>query len=329
MRERGHAIVALVLLSPITAELLTASSPPLEFFFPLTFAFLVALYGSGVLLVRELTIRWNKSWMSVLLLGAAYGVIEEGVLVKSFFNPNWIDLGALAGFGRWGGVNWVWSIWLTVFHGIVSIAVPIILINLLYPQLKRERLTSDLQLLTLGIIFIFIVLPGQTLFVYSPETYLQLLALMMAVVLFFAAREMPRDWPRMKSKAPTLTPQYFYAFGLLFMFFAFFIVYALPERDTPPSTVVTLFFLLCLGIFLAITNTAGRRFNEKALFSLVAGILSPLIALSFIHEASNQLGMSLVGIGYAAFLLFLMLKVWWEAPEATAGKVPLRAGKEL
>ena len=309
MRERGRATVALVLLSPITAELLSASSPPLEFFFPPTFGYLIALYGSGVLLVRELTVRWEKSWMSVLLLGAAYGIIEEGIIVKSFFDPTWVDLGPLAGFGTWGGVNWVWSIWLTVFHGIVSIAVPIILVNLLYPQLKRERLTSDLQLLVLGVIFVFVVLPGQILFAYSPETYLLFLALMVAVVLFFAAREVPCDWPGMKSEAPTLTPQYFYAFGLLFMFFALFIIYALPVRDIPSSTVMTLFCLLCLGLFLAITNTAGRRFNEKALFALAAGIVSPLIALSFIHEANDQFGMSLVGVEIRALLV---RKVCWD-----------------
>jgi hypothetical protein len=88
-------------------ELLSGSAPPVEFSGPFVLLVLSALYGSGAILVRELRLRWGKGWPTVFALGAAYGIVEEGLMVKSFFDPNWMDLGLLGSYGRWAGVNWV------------------------------------------------------------------------------------------------------------------------------------------------------------------------------------------------------------------------------
>jgi hypothetical protein len=63
--------------------------------------------------VRELAFRWATGWPGRLLLGAAYGIVEEGLMAKSFFDPNWPDIGILGSYGRLYGVNWVWSLELT------------------------------------------------------------------------------------------------------------------------------------------------------------------------------------------------------------------------
>jgi len=47
----------------------------------------MSLYGSGALVIRELRVRWNKGIGTTLLLGSAYAMIEEGLMVASFFNP--------------------------------------------------------------------------------------------------------------------------------------------------------------------------------------------------------------------------------------------------
>jgi len=87
---KGSRKPALILffLSPAIAELLSGSAPPSEFFNPFGFLLIVSLYGSGCLIMRELMIRWRKSVCTLVLLGAAYGMIEEGLMVKSFFDPN-------------------------------------------------------------------------------------------------------------------------------------------------------------------------------------------------------------------------------------------------
>ena len=329
MEDKRRALIALVLLSPLTAELLSGSSPPLDFFFPPSFLLFVGLYGSGVLLVRELALRWDKGWPSILLLGAAYGILEEGLIVRSFFDPSWMDLGILGEYGRWAGVNWVWSVWLTIFHGVVSIAVPIILVNLMYPSQKYKRLTTAPQLLLPVLVLVVITAISPFLFEYVPEAHLYSLAALSMVLFGLAAYMLPRDWPRRKSNAPILPPAYFSAIGFLYMLFSFVIIYTLPGPDLQPFAVIALLCLLSCGAFWVLINSAGRRYNEMALLALVAGLLAPFIIVSFVHEANGIIGMSLVGISYAVFFFLLMVRVGRGAPEAKARKVPIGTGKNL
>src|SRR2546422_3802146 len=135
-------LLALVLLSPVIAEMLSGCSPPLEWLNPITPLLLIWLYGAGILVMRETAVRWRTGWPSILLLGAAYGIIEEGLAVKSFFDPGWMDLGTLAWYGRWLDVNWVWAVWLTIYHAVVSIAIPIFLTEWIWPRIRSQPLTS-------------------------------------------------------------------------------------------------------------------------------------------------------------------------------------------
>jgi len=77
----------LYFLAPIIGELLSGSAPPIEFFNPFGLLILPALYGSGAILARELALRREKRWPTILVLGLAYGILEEGLMVKSFFDP--------------------------------------------------------------------------------------------------------------------------------------------------------------------------------------------------------------------------------------------------
>ena len=92
-RFRMPPALVLFFLAPVIGELLSGSSPPVEFFKPFSLLLLAALYGGGALLARELALRWGKRWPTILTLGLAYGVLEEGLMVKSFFDPAWMDLG--------------------------------------------------------------------------------------------------------------------------------------------------------------------------------------------------------------------------------------------
>jgi hypothetical protein len=107
MRQKRALSPAVVLffLAPMVGELLSGSAPPAEFFNPFSLLTLAALYGSGAILARELVQRWGKGWPTLLALGAAHGVLEEGLMVRSFFDPQWVDLGVLGSYGRWAGVN--------------------------------------------------------------------------------------------------------------------------------------------------------------------------------------------------------------------------------
>ena len=130
--------LVLFFLAPALGELLSGSSPPAEFFNPFALLLLSSLYGSGALVVRELKVRWDKGYASMFVLGAAYGIIEEGLMVKSFFDPEWMDLGILGIYGRWQDVNWVWAEWLTIYHAIFSIGIPITLVELAFTKSRND-----------------------------------------------------------------------------------------------------------------------------------------------------------------------------------------------
>lgn len=143
IRPRLPAI-ALLLLAPGIPELLTGSTPITELVthpvgFAVGFGLDTLLYGFGALLIREYAVAFNKGWASILLLGAAYGIAEEGFEVHTFFAPPGHTVGALGVYGHLYGVNWLWALALTVFHATYSIAVPILLTYLWFPQVKSAR----------------------------------------------------------------------------------------------------------------------------------------------------------------------------------------------
>ena len=94
----------------------------------------LGLYGSGVLLIYEAKVRWEKGWATVLLLGAAYGILEEGVALSTLYDPKANPVGDLGVYGHWAGVNWIWSAGIVPFHALWSISLPILLLGLALPE---------------------------------------------------------------------------------------------------------------------------------------------------------------------------------------------------
>jgi hypothetical protein len=139
MRQERKAAIALLFLSPIIAEMLSGSTTPLEFINPIALTLLLALYGTSALLIREFKVRHGLGYPSILVLGFAYGILEEGIATKSFFDPYWPDCADfMCQFGRIIGVNWVWSIGLTIYHALWSILVPIIVAEALFPGVANK-----------------------------------------------------------------------------------------------------------------------------------------------------------------------------------------------
>jgi len=132
IRRVVHSPVLFVfLLAPLLGELLSSSMPIPEFL--VGWLPVAVLYGCGALLVREAAIRWNAGWLGIILLGMTYGIYEEGLVVRSFFDPEWQDLGALGEYGRSGGVNWLWTELLIIFHAAVPIASTLLIADLVFP----------------------------------------------------------------------------------------------------------------------------------------------------------------------------------------------------
>ena len=84
-------MAGLLVVSPIAAEYLSGY----QAFNPLVLVgylgIFVPLYGTVAVLTRELTRRTGRGWPTILLLGAAFGLIQAGLIDQSLFNPGYLD----------------------------------------------------------------------------------------------------------------------------------------------------------------------------------------------------------------------------------------------
>ncbi len=124
-------VLTLYLLAPLIAEMLTGSTPPLMWNNVGGIILTTGLYGSGALLARELIRRRGLGWSSLALLGAAYGVLEEGLAFQSWFNPTWANPPDAA---RFLGVNWTLAVIFTTIHVALSVMSSVVVTEALFPQ---------------------------------------------------------------------------------------------------------------------------------------------------------------------------------------------------
>jgi hypothetical protein len=177
-------VVALLLLAPSIPELLTGSTPVSRLLsdpiaFAVSYLFDVGLYGTGAFLVRECSVLLRKGWASVLLWGAAYGIAEEGLAVHTFFERSGPPVGALTTYGSAYGVNALWALGLTIFHATYSIALPILLTYLWFPEVKDRRWVDRGGLVVVAAVYLGVVAVFARLVGHGPSP--PLLAVFLAI----------------------------------------------------------------------------------------------------------------------------------------------------
>jgi hypothetical protein len=182
--SRPVPAIGLLLLAPWVGEFLMGSSPIQHLAAALVL--LLPLYGGGALLVREIARRTGRGYPAIVLLGAAYGVIEAGLLDQSMFNPAFRDEGSEADFATLANH----ALGYVAGHAVWSIAVPIAMIELMAPEgsaapwLGRKGLTAAAVLYAAGCAIVFSFIYAEYEFLASP---VQLAGAAVAAVLLAAA----------------------------------------------------------------------------------------------------------------------------------------------
>ena len=127
------AAIGLIFVAPLVAEFLLGNLP-----IKLLPALIVLgpMYGGGALLIREVARRSGRGWPTMLLLGAAYTFIEEGLVTQSLFNPDYLRIHMhlldhayipALGIGAW------WTVFMLNLHTFWSVSVSIALVEALIP----------------------------------------------------------------------------------------------------------------------------------------------------------------------------------------------------
>jgi hypothetical protein len=279
----------LFFLSPLLGELVSGYLSPLEFFNPIYFVITVFPYGCGALIVRELVIRSNKGWISLLLLGLAFGLFFEGIVTRVIFNPNWEDLGALADYTHVYGFNWTLAVGVVHFHTVLSIICAILLAEMLYPDQRDQSWISTKALVRCGV-----VLPGWTLVIgvfvpFVPPlpgafALLGIVAGLIALALTIPAAPLaPRQPP---------APIVFGLIGAVGMTLIMVGTYMVPELDSRPPMPLMFGILVALVIleFAVITglNSGGAVWTDHHRLALVIGFVAFFLVFAAIQDFDDH-----------------------------------------
>jgi len=280
---RAHPVVCLALLTPGIPEYLSSSSPLLALidnpaFFLVQLAINVGQYTAGALLVREALLRWRKGWGTVLLLGLAYGLTEEGLGDNTLFNAGHGTDGVLGWYGRFGGVNWVWTTGVLAFHVIYSIGLPILLLGLALPATRGRSLLSRRGLL-LALAALVTSTAVETAIVFEVDRFWMgttlLVGTLAAIALLVgAAYLVPARFGGPRAAAPSARPREYLAIGFAFFPLAFLLEYGFAGSPVPPAPVI-LTELVVFGIlFERVRRSVGRSGNEYLLVDLALGFVA-------------------------------------------------------
>jgi hypothetical protein len=122
------AALVLVVLTPVIAEVLLGNVSVAMAWVVLLY---IPIYGAGALLIRELVRRAGGGWPSLVAMGIAYGLLEEGLALQSLTSPTLY--GAAGWSPRVFGINTAYTELNLPYHVVFSVLIPIALVELLFP----------------------------------------------------------------------------------------------------------------------------------------------------------------------------------------------------
>lgn len=323
--RRNQAPLVLVGLSILIPELLTGSTPVLALLNPVGVLFLLGLYGGGVLLIRELSVRGGRGWGTLLLLGGAYGVAEEGLGTKTFFDAQLVHNTFSAPWGHYLGVNWAWAVQLGIFHAVFSIGLPILLVQLLYPETRGHPLLSLRGGWVAGGAFGVTVALMLRLFnaSYALPAYLVVGSLGVIAVLSVVAWNIPTGWRTGRSPALRATPPAHFAVGAIFVWSFFGINWLLAAVTLNAPLVVGAQLALAALTLRWVVRHLGAPPDPSAQTGLAAGLLSFLVVMAVVEDLFGDWGAVVPALIIVYLLFRLRARYPWHLSASASPGVRL------
>jgi hypothetical protein len=316
--------MALFLLAPTVAELCSGSAPLLEYL--LIWWMLALFYGCGAILIREYTLRWGKGWPTVMALGVAYGIAEEGIAVRSFFDPGWPDLAGLGDYGWALGTNWVWDVHLSLYHAIISIALPIFLVTFAYPARRGEPWVSGKWLKRCAIAYVGVHLFWLLLYQRPVEGGYILACLAVIAFLVWLSRRLPAGLQWGPGSGALPTPRRVAVICYLATLGVFLMGWGHGLGLPPAGAILVMLTLFAVTARWLLRASRRAGWTERHRYAVAAGILFFLPSVCWAVELNGARFQLVVGIvtGY------LLVRTWrrLRAAEAEAESATARASLE-
>lgn len=275
-RLRSSPALTVLVVAPFVGEVMSTATS--VFVFLLVIPFHAALYGCGALLVREAVRARGLGLWGLICLGAAYGVVEEAELVRSWFNVAYLP--SEGDYARVWDTSLLQAVHLTSFHAAVSVGCSITVTELLHPAHRDRPWASPRALVVAGVAFasLFPLTLIEDSGFFAPHWPQMATALVLAGAMIAAAPRLSRGWPAASDRlsARPLARRVAAAVTV-----AFVLTYAAPESGLPwPVAVVGVAAIPLLAIPWAIRvlpRTADRR-----RLGLIAGLIAPFALLNLV-----------------------------------------------
>lgn len=149
-------MLGVLLGAPVSAELvqgyLDVTGDLAESLFLVVF--LAPLYGGAALVIREVAVRTGRGWPGILALSWAFGVAMPGLIDLSLFAEHrpdvrgWEELWSPTAAG---GVSWHPAFTWSAAHVVMSIGVPLALLDALAPSTRGRSLLGWKGVVALGV----------------------------------------------------------------------------------------------------------------------------------------------------------------------------------
>ena len=320
--------ILLVFIAPIIAEYLVGDFPVEQVS---VLAFIGPMYGFGALFIRELVRRTGRGWPTMIALAFVYGVLEEGVVDQSLFNPNFLNAHLLDyGFIPKLGMGAVLTAFILNLHVIWSICAPIALVELLFVKRRTEPWLRNIGLGVSAVLYVagatMITLNFLRRFSARPFQY-GIVAMLVGIGLAFAFLLFRPGEGSPTLPGTTPSPWLMGAFAFVGTSIAMLLFQHGKAWHVPAAVTVLTILLLDVGA-LAYIFTSARRggWSNMHRFALVAGALLTycwsgfytLVSLNGPTTISSHAGLV---AGFIALLAFLWWKLRGESTELWSGEL--------
>lgn len=291
VRVRAHprtwpATLTLFAIAAVIPEsVATFNSPPLLLLTrPQVLLFLCAFYGSAALLVREFMRRRSGRWVAVLLLGMAAGAVNEGIIAGTWYKVQY------PGYAMVGPVDPAVATGLTVFHALVSTILPILLVELMFPQVARRPWLRPGPAAGCGLLLMLTAAAGIGPAAHRGARAIVLVAVIAAVAV---AVPLPAAGQRQRVDRPPPRQAVLHVAGAVAIV-AFYVIFAvvpgLLARVVPASArqpwqpLPILLMIAFFGTVIAVARNWSARpgWGPAELLAVITGVLLPPAALSLL-----------------------------------------------
>jgi hypothetical protein len=319
-------IAVLIFLSPVLTELLmgVVHLSNLWLLVPE-----MSVYGTAALLIREVTRRRGRGWGTLLLLGIAYAIAEECVILQTSLTPQFFPPAFEANFGWAHGVQWIYLTAMLWYESVYAIVLPIYLTEMLFPAQRDEQWVNENGLAVTAAIFVLASVGVWQLWsrvglqFYGPSTYqvspLYIIAALAIIAIIVAATFLIKLRTQAARKADQRAPRpwlvWLMSFGFSLAWF-FLIVLAY----LPAASLNALSPLIPIGaglVWIGIGLLVVRRISSAADWGD-----RQRLALTFGASVASMLGGTLVVLAdapidilskFAFDLIAIGLFIWFAA----------------